>query len=309
MFGTSSGPVERHVIVSAGSGPNTLATVLWGHVRLARLSNLPTVITNVAGGAALAGALSGEAFAPAALLALSLALSLFYTAGMYLNDYVDYPLDCKERPERPLPQGIVSRQTALWFVGGYFAVGLLLLACVRVWALAPGVALVGVIVLYDCWHKNNPLSHWTMALTRSLVYVTVFVALRGTDVPAMLLAALLMLLYVAGLTYIARSETSKDFGRYWPILLLLLPAAYFGWQTRGLFLLVPAAFVLWCSWSLGFIYRVKNKSIGGGIVRLIAGIALLDAMVLATGPYGFLAAAAVGMFMLTRTLQGFIAGS
>ena len=295
--------------MTADSEPRSLLSVLWGHVRLARLSNLPTVITNVAAGAALADALSGEAFSPLALLVLSLAMAMFYTAGMYLNDYVDYPVDCKERPERPLPQGVLSRQTALLFVIGYFAVGLLLVAYVRLWALVPGVALVGVIVLYDCWHKNNPWSHWTMALARSLVYVTVFVALGGTNITYLLIAAILMLLYVASLTYIARSETGTDFRRYWPIFWLLLPAAYFGLQTRGLFLLVPVAFAMWGGWSLWFVYRGKNKSIGGGIVRLIAGIALLDAMVLATGGFGFLAAAAVCMFMLTRYLQGFVAGS
>jgi len=308
VVGISGKPVERRGCVNADSETHSLSSVLWGHIRLARISNLPTVITNVAAGAALADALWGEAFSPLALLVLSLAMALFYTAGMYLNDYVDYGVDCRERPERPLPTGVISRKTALRFVIGYFVVGLLLVAYARLWALIPGVVLVGVIVLYDCWHKNNPLSHWTMALARSLVYVTVFVALGGTDITYLLIAALLMLLYVAGLTYIARSETGSDFRRYWPILLLLLPAAYFWWQTRGLFLLVPVAFAMWCGWSLWFVYRGKNKSIGDGIVRLIAGIALLDAMVLAAGGFGFLAAAAVCMFMLTRSLQGFVAG-
>ncbi len=294
------------------SGPartGSLVSVLGGHFRLARISNVPTVLTNVAAGAALADALSGEAFSPLALLVLSLAMALFYTAGMYLNDIVDYAVDCKERPERPLPQGVLSRKTAFSFVIGYFVVGLLLVAYVRVWALFPGVALVAVIILYDCWHKNNPFSHWIMALTRSLVYVTVFVALGGTDVLHLLIAAILMLLYVAGLTYIARSETGHDFSRYWPIILLLLPAAYFGFQTDGLFLLVPAAFLLWCGWSLWFVYRREHRSIGGGIVRLIAGIALLDALVLATDGFGLLTIAGIGMFMVTRCLQGYVAGS
>ena len=295
--------------MSGSAQTGSFASVLGGHMRLARISNLPTVITNVTAGAALAGALSGDAFSPLALLVLSLAMGLFYTAGMYLNDIADYAVDCKERPERPLPQDILSRKTALSFVIGYFVVGLLLVGYARPLAIVPGVALVAVIILYDYWHKQNPFSHWIMALTRSLVYVTVFVALGGTDVGHLLVAAVLMLLYVAGLTYIARSETQVDFRRYWPILLLLLPAIYFGYQTRGFFLLVPVAFVLWCGWSLWFVYRRENTSIGSGIVRLIAGIALLDALVIAADGFGLLTAAAIGMFMLTRSLQGYVAGS
>ena len=33
----------------------------------------------------------------------------FYTAGMILNDLLDYEVDVRERPERPLPSGAVSR--------------------------------------------------------------------------------------------------------------------------------------------------------------------------------------------------------
>ena len=74
---------------------------LYGHLSLARVSNSPTVVTNVLAGAALAG---GQG-APAALLAL--AMVLFYTAGMYLNDLCDLARDRRERPERPLPSGLI----------------------------------------------------------------------------------------------------------------------------------------------------------------------------------------------------------
>ena len=36
-------------------------------------------------------------------------MALFYTAGMILNDVLDDDVDRRERPERPLPSGAVSR--------------------------------------------------------------------------------------------------------------------------------------------------------------------------------------------------------
>ncbi|MFU8780801.1 MAG: UbiA family prenyltransferase [Kiritimatiellia bacterium] len=294
--------------------PGGMRLRLIAHLRLARISNVPTIVSNVLAGAALAGlweqGISGM-YMPqwGSVLLIVLTMALFYTAGMYLNDYFDFRIDCRERPERPLPSGVLSRTTVLVCVCGYFAAGLVALAMVRPQALVPGVLLIGVIVLYDYWHKQNRLGHWVMALARSLVYVTTFVALAGMHVWPLIWAAVAMLFYVAGLTYIARNETRNDFRRYWPVGFLVLPVLYFCWQTAGVFLLVPVVFSVWCGWALWFVYRRTGKSIGGGIVRLIAGIALLDAMVLASGGLSLLVCMALVLFVLTRVLQRYIPGS
>jgi hypothetical protein len=41
---------------------------------------------------------------------LLVAMSLFYTGGMYLNDAFDREFDARSRPERPIPAGQVSAQ-------------------------------------------------------------------------------------------------------------------------------------------------------------------------------------------------------
>ena len=97
---------------------------------------------------------------------LVVVLSLFYVAGMYLNDAFDRNIDAHERPERPIPSGKVSTSTV-------FAIGaLLLLAGEGVLAimsygleggqgwppLVAGVALAAAIIYYDMSHKANPLS-------------------------------------------------------------------------------------------------------------------------------------------------------
>ena len=93
-------------------------------LRLGRVSNLPTVWTNALAGIVLAG---GHAADPRTL-PLLVALSLFYVAGMYLNDAFDAEIDARERPERPIPSGQVSAETVFTVGFAMMALGLALLA-------------------------------------------------------------------------------------------------------------------------------------------------------------------------------------
>lgn len=276
---------------------------LRGHLALARLSNSPTVVSNALAGAALAGA---AAFDGTAWL-VAVAMVCFYTAGMYLNDVCDYAVDLRERPERPLTSGLVSRRTALTVVVALFAVGSVLLWVAGGGAFWAGLVLVALIVVYDVWHKTNPLSPLLMALTRAMVYVTAYVSFADVARGPLLWAVALMLSYIIGLTYIAKSETERTFTRYWPAALLLAPVPFFLWAVppgSGWFLVV--LFGAWVAYSVRFVYR---GFIGAGITRLIAGIALLDMLVLhwQETPSGPLIA--VTAFGLTLFLQRYIKGT
>jgi heme O synthase-like polyprenyltransferase len=83
----------------------------WLH--LARISNLPTVWTNVTAAWLLAG---GEGLRMHASTGSSLPVHLLYTGGMILNDAADVKFDREHRQERPIPSGQVSVNTA-WSVG------------------------------------------------------------------------------------------------------------------------------------------------------------------------------------------------
>ena len=96
-------------------------------LRLGRISNLPTVWTNVLVGVML----GGGSLADSRLALLMVALSLFYVGGMFLNDAFDRDFDAKHRPERPIPSGQVSAHEV--FIAGF---GLLALGMA-------GVALAG----------------------------------------------------------------------------------------------------------------------------------------------------------------------
>ena len=167
---------------------------------MARISNTPTVASNVLAGAALAGMVQPRP--EFALLVLSAVV--LYTAGMVLNDVCDFGWDRLHRPDRPLVQGSVSYRAALTVAIGLLALGGLLLLPLGLAPFLAGLLLIGFIVLYDVWHKSNPLSPLVMAMCRLMVYVIAFVTFA---LPPNLLLALgggALVLYLVILTAIAK---------------------------------------------------------------------------------------------------------
>jgi hypothetical protein len=279
---------------------------LHGHLSLARISNSPTVVSNVLAGAALAGGLGEMQL----VVVLIVAMICFYTAGMYLNDVMDYTIDLQERPERPLPTGTVSRQAAMAVTAALLIGGVALLALASQAAFLSGLALVGLIILYDAWHKTNPFSPLLMAGTRVLVYVTVFFAFSTDPTLELVPWSVVLLLYMVALTFIAKRETSLGVMQYWPALILFLPALWALIDDFGIVTIVMVvAFVTWVAYSISFVYRTVGRSIGGAIARLIAGISLLDGLVLATVNAGAVLMIAIMAFALTLMLQRYVRGT
>ena len=290
---------------SADVAPTRSALPAWrAWLSMARVSNTPTTVSDVVAGAVLVVA------APAAgtVAVVAVAMALFYTAGMILNDVLDEAIDRVKRPERPLPSGRVSRRAAILAVAGLLAVGELLLALEGLEPALAGLALIALIVLYDAWHKGNALSPVLMGGCRALVYVVAGLAVAGAVNAELWGAAALLLVYVVGLTQVAKAEGGGLAAR-WPVLAVLAPAAYWAKELPAAEVaLLLAAFLLWGGYALWLV--LARRRIGQGVVRLIAGIALYDALVVAAAG-GSAAAVAVCLaaFATTIALQTKIAGT
>jgi 4-hydroxybenzoate polyprenyltransferase len=279
---------------------------LRGYLALARISNSPTVVSNALAGAALAGALWPDA----RVIAVAVAMVLFYTAGMVLNDLCDYAIDCQQRPERPLPSGVVSRAEATVAVVALFMLGSALLWLTGPAAFASGLALIAVIVVYDLWHKTNPLSPLLMAAARALVYVTAGLAVAGVLSTQVILWAGLLLAYVVGLTAIAKAEAGLGLAGSWPAALLALPAiAFVVEMPHPAAWLLLVLFAVWTIYAASFVYRVDGRSIGRAVAYLIAGVSLLDALALAVAGATIGIAVALAAWALTLFLQRYIKGT
>jgi len=142
-----------------------MGNTIRGYLELCRVSNLPTVWSNVL----CAYILTSDVYSWQGFLVPALSLSSYYLAGMCLNDVCDAPHDSIHRPGRPIPSGRVSRQGALLLTVVLFAGGsALLLAVPYRQTFYAAFLLLIVIVCYDLRHKQNPFSVFLIAACRFL---------------------------------------------------------------------------------------------------------------------------------------------
>jgi 4-hydroxybenzoate polyprenyltransferase len=278
------------------------------YATLVRLPNLFTSPPDVVLGAALAAA-SGAGTSVVSVAGLALASVLLYAGGTTLNDYFDAEEDARERPERPIPSGDVSRRGALF-------VGILLLTTGAELAfLAGGVAggataatLVLAVLLYDGVFKGSAVGFLFMGSSRGL-NVLLGVTAAGvvpTTLPGWALAVpALVVLYIAGVTYMAEGETDAD-GRG-PVLaavggatiatlgvVVLLVARRPPLAAAGVGGVLLAAFLVWIGRPLRAAYADPAPDvIGPAVGACVLGLTIFDAAVAAiAGPAWALATVA-----------------
>jgi 4-hydroxybenzoate polyprenyltransferase len=171
-----------------------------------------------------------QSLQPAAVFICLLgASSLLYIAGMILNDVYDFDLDVRQRPHRPLPSGRISVAWARWL--GYemllcgVALGWLagyIFPAETALSWRSGVvatALAVCIVLYDAGLKQTLVGPLAMGACR---FFNVLLGMSAAAVvmdgrwwslgysSAQLLVAGGIGLYIAGVTWFARTEASES---------------------------------------------------------------------------------------------------
>jgi len=249
-------------------------TCIHTHLSLARASNLPTTWSNVLCALLLTGGFSGVVCGGGIL-----AISLFYIAGMYLNDWRDAEYDREHRPERPIAAGKISRKAVFLYAATYFAVALVVSLALQVGSLWWSLALIGCITFYDLDHKKNAMSPWIMAGCRALIYPWA-ASLSGQDISAELwVACLAAYSYTLALTYIARGVGKTLASRLVILAGLFLPAVLWGSQLSQapLFFrfLSLAVFLAWTGYCISP-WMHKSSVSGPSIGHLIAGLCLVD---------------------------------
>jgi UbiA prenyltransferase family len=283
--------------------PASLGTLL----RLGRVSNLPTVWTNVLAATVIAG---GDPLSARTALVI-LAMTLFYIGGMYLNDAFDREVDARERPKRPIAAGEISALAV-------FAAGFMMLAggvgTMALHGFLPaltGLALAAAIVLYDLHHKGNPFSPVLMGICRALVYAGAAAAATDSVSVPIVIAAGALFAHVVGLTYAAKQESLDRIGRLWPLavlalpLVVALPAITNSWMALAAWAALAAA-------NLVAVEELRRRTRPGAVPRavshLIAAISLVDAvLVAALSPLTALVCW-LG-YALTRAFQRFVPGT
>lgn len=293
-----------------------LHQTIRAYTELARISNIPTCISNVLVGCAIAGL----GYSPnwQTITLTTIAIALLYIAGMALNDAVDHKIDKQQRPSRPIPSGRITLTAAYTFAFLCFALALAILASVTIPALICGLILATTIILYDYIHKHIAASALLMGACRGLVYITAAAAITWPlDWQTIAILAGAITIYITIVTIIAQneteSETAKSFGlRKW--LAIALPVVAFApalaiqpnfWPMSA----IAATFLIcWLILALRNTIttppRMKNAILGW-----LSGICLLDAFYLALLDQPILALVAMACFGLTAIGHRYILGT
>ena len=178
-------------------------SVLKGYLQLMRPANLPTAAADIFAGAALAGILIAS-FPIPPLLFLVFASVFLYAGGVVLNDVFDYSVDKIERPERPIPSGLIPLESAGIFGSILLTIGIVLAFLVNQLSGFIALTLAGAIVLYDGFSKKNGfLGPLNMGLCRGLNLIL------GMSVLGVLdnwWYAIIPLVYIFAITLISRGE-------------------------------------------------------------------------------------------------------
>ncbi len=276
-----------------------------GHLLiLGRVSNLPTVWTNVVAAYVLNASVGKTLSVMPALSTfnvwddstlglLIVGASLLYIGGCTLNDAVDHNFDAQHNPHRPIPSRALTA-TAVWVIGIIeLALGAWVMIegarCSSLWVSLLLVALVA----YDLAHKKWNGSFILMGCCRLFLWVTAATAGGMTFIAPQTWAwGIALMAYVMGITLHARGEaTDRVHAHRVSILLLfatpllaLMALVYWNNLDPIRVFLVNLSGLLAAWIAMRAILRMREGEpgcIGAGVSRLLSGICALDATVLA----------------------------
>ncbi len=174
-------------------------------LRLTRPANIVTAIADILAGIAIAGYFTSDAeFQPIAYLIL--ATVGLYGGGVVLNDVFDADLDRIERPERPIPRGVVSVVEAGTF--GVFLLSSGIAAAFLVSSSSGTLAFIIAVaaVVYDKWGKHHSfLGPVNMGLCRGL-NLLLGISILPDQIGHFWIVGLVPLIYIAAVTMVSRGE-------------------------------------------------------------------------------------------------------
>ena len=226
---------------------------LKAYLQLCRPANLPTAAADILAGISISGLFAGVgAFKIPVVdlfpfLMLILASVFLYAGGVVLNDVFDLAIDEVERPERPIPSGIVSLGKARSFGFALLLVGIYFAFLANINSGIISVFLAVSILSYDKFAKHhavlgplnmgicrglnllmgisllNTMENWPYVLVPVVFIFAVTMISRGEvhgkNKGNILLAGLLYVVVLSGVFYLHQVYANGDL---WYVLFLAL---------------------------------------------------------------------------------------
>lgn len=256
-----------------------------------RPANVVTAVADVLAGMAIAGYFTevipgwhttintGIPALPIILLAIS-TIGL-YSGGIIMNDVFDAELDAIERPERPIPSGLISKKAATIFGGIFFFIGLFAAGLYNPASQYLAAAIMISCLIYDRFLKHSALfGPLNMGLCRGL-NLLLGVSIIPAAIQQWWFLAIVPVIYIASITMISRGEVhggSKKMLYFAALLymLVMLCILFFGFKQGNL--LLTALFILGFAIMIfvPLVRAMKNpigpnigKAVKAGVIALI----------------------------------------
>lgn len=250
-----------------------------------RPANIVTAIADVLAGISISGVLlSGTTFADDELLPiilLCLSTVGLYGGGVVFNDVFDAELDRAERPERPIPSGLVSLSEATW-LGSVLLLAGVIIACL-VNGLSGGIALLIALAAlsYNKFSKHHivagPLN---MGLCRGL-NLLLGISIWPDAVQGYGYLIVVPIIYIAAVTTISRGEVHGS--NHTPLyisaaLYILVISAVLAFAATQNAILYVVPFLAILIWMIGrpLITAIRHpigsnigKAVKAGVIALI----------------------------------------
>ncbi len=221
------------------------------YLTLMRPANIVTAIADIVAGVVVAGVfLEDFSQYTNSIVLLILSTIGLYGGGVVLNDYFDADIDARERPERPIPSGRISKQGA-----GLFGLSLLMIGVFSALfvsslsgIIALGVALSAVI--YDSQAKDHPLfGPLFMGLCRAGNLLLGISIIPGM-VAIHYMLAIIPILFIAAITLTSQGEVKGH--NKWAVglsmgidLVLVILILFWQQESGGIIMQVLPFLLLW----------------------------------------------------------------
>lgn len=274
------------------------------YITLLRPANVVTALADILAGMAIVGFVWNDK-TPFLLLFSTIGL---YGGGVVLNDYFDVSIDTKERPERPIPSGKVSKSSALVF--GSLLLGLGIGSAFLYQLLSGWIAssIVVLILTYNRFAKHHSFfGPFFMGLCRGGNLILGMSLVSEIKISEASLS-LFPIFYIATITMISRGEVYGGKKTQIAIagisyLLVFVSLAIFSYRLGNLLLTIPFVILHLVIVLPPLVRAYKNpigpmigKAVKMGIITLI----LLNVSFAAS--FGFLYIALVILCLLPLSL-------
>lgn len=187
---------------------------VWAYLKLLRAPTVFTALADIFLGFLLTHSSFANDDQPqqlTAFLLLCLSSAGLYLSGMVFNDYFDREVDAVERPNRPIPSGAISTDTAFRLATGLMVTGLIAAGLVGIPSLVVAVFLSVMVLGYDGGLKKTPLGPITMGSCRFgnvLLGASAVASVSDLLANTPLLIAAGLGTYIVGVTLFAKQEAT-----------------------------------------------------------------------------------------------------